>query len=79
MSMKITKKYLQGEMVKFREIMGDKQYTVEKVSNALGGLLTVYANCTFVDKKEQKSAEISMLAITEEHNRRLALRLVHNI
>ena len=77
--MEITKEYFQNEMMKFREVMGNKQYTVEQVSSALRGLLTVYANCSFATPKEQESAEISMLAITKEHDMRLALRLIHNI
>ena len=78
--MNITKEYFQNEIMAFREIMGNRDYTIEQVSKALKGLIIVYLrymeNAT---SKEKQSAEISFAAICLEHDKRLALRIIHNI
>lgn len=77
--MEITKEYFQKELTKFREIMGDRRFSVEDCSNALRGLLMVYINYEPENEKEKETAKNIMLATCEEHDRRLALRLIHEI
>lgn len=77
--MKIDFEYFNKEVSKFRDIMGDRRYTVEQCSDALRGLLTVYMNAKFQDEQEQKTAELMMRVITIDHDKRLALRLQYNI
>ncbi len=73
--MKISKKYVLKEVSKFWEIMGDRQFTIEQVSNALGGLLTTYLHC----QEDDKQLESAIFLVCEEHDRRLALRVQYNI
>ena len=77
--MEITKEYFRKEMIKFREMMGDKRFTVEQVSKALGGLLSVYAECTLETPEDKEWAQRAMDALCLEHDKRLQLRLTHNI
>lgn len=77
--MRIDTKYFNKEVTKFQEIMGDKRFTVEQVSDALRGLLIVYMNTKFQNRDEEEKAEHIMEMITVEHDRRLALRLEYNI
>lgn len=73
--MKISREYMLKEINKFWEIMGDRQFTVEQVSNALRGLLATYLQC----QEDDKLLESAIFLACEEHDRRLALRLQHGI
>lgn len=77
--MKIDFEYFNAEAIKFIEIMGNCQYTVEQCSDALRGLLTVYVNVKFRDDDERKRAEQMMKMLTIDHDKRLALRLQYGI
>lgn len=73
--MKITKDYILNEVQTFWDIMGNREYSVEQVSNALRGLLVEYAN---YDGRDKKLDSVIALAC-DEHDRRLALRLKYGI
>ncbi len=77
--MKLNYEYFNKEVMKFREMLGDRRLTVEQVSAALGGLLTVYINTLYKNKEEEKRAEHLISMITIEHDKRLALRLQYGI
>lgn len=77
--MEIDKDYMLKEINSFREIMCNKKYTVQQVSNALGGLLTAWTRFKPKDDEELTFLETMLQATTTEHDKRLAYRLVLNI
>ena len=77
--MKITKQYLMAEMVKFREIMGNRTFTVEQTADALQGLLFCYYRYIPENKKDKDQISISMAAITKEYDMRLGYRVMLGI
>ena len=77
--MEITKKYLQKEIFKFREIMGNRIYSVEDVAKALEGLLFVYSRFQPENEKDKEQMGISMESLTKEYDMRLGYRLALGI